>query len=254
MINIDHASDERIAEFTKLKDSSLHKKGLSLLESEKIFFKLIHQKIPIEKILCTHEFAERHHLSHPHLYVCEKSILSSIAGFKVEFEVLALFQTPTNENISSLDDKIIILNGLTSPENVGSIIRSAAAFNINSLIVDKKTCSPYLRRSIRVSMGNIFSMKVHASNSLEKTLIELKELGYKIISTANIDQSMNLSHFQFPKKMAIIIGSEGHGIDSSILELSDQVLKIEINSHVAHLNASNAASIFFFEMAKLTNI
>jgi tRNA G18 (ribose-2'-O)-methylase SpoU len=136
------------------------------------------------------------------------------------------------------------LNGLTSPENVGAIVRTAAAFNVNSLIYDKKSCSPYLRRCIRVSMGNIFQLKVFESENLEDDLIKLKKLNYSIYSTANISGSVDYTNYSYPQKSALIVGSEGHGIDQNILNASDVILKIPINEEVAHLNASNAASIF----------
>jgi tRNA G18 (ribose-2'-O)-methylase SpoU len=150
-----------------------------------------------------------------------------------------------------LDDHVILLNGLTSPENVGSIDRSAAAFRVNSIMTDEKTCSPFLRRCIRVSMGNIFFMKTFHSKNIRSDLFKLKNDGYSILSTANISGSLDLNQFIFPKKCILIIGSEGHGVDQDIIELSDTILKIPIDPQVAHLNASNAAAIFLSHMGKI---
>jgi tRNA G18 (ribose-2'-O)-methylase SpoU len=97
-------------------------------------------------------------------------------------------------------------------------------------------------------MGNIFAMKTFHSKSIRTDIQTLKLLGYQIISTANIPKSKNLINFSFPKKCVLIIGSEGHGIDHDILDISDHVLKIKINPQVAHLNASNAAAIFLSHM------
>lgn len=244
MINILDPNDKRIEEFTHLKESTLLSRDLALAESEKIYIKLINHGHKIEKILCLPDFAEKYNLSGDNVFVADRSILEKISGFKIEFNVICLFKRPNFTELNKLDNKIMILNGLTSPENVGAIVRTAAAFNVNSLIYDKKSCSPYLRRCIRVSMGNIFQLKIYESNDLLKDLANLKNLGYSVHSTANISRSIDYTNYTYPQKSALIVGSEGHGIDSDVLDASDFILKIPINEEVAHLNASNAASIF----------
>jgi len=248
MIEIKDFLDERVKEFTLLKESTLLRQDLTIIESEKIFLKLIHNHVQMIKILTNKDFAQRHHLSGDHVFVVERSTLDKIAGFKTEYEVLALIKKPQDIALQQMPSKIISLNGLTSPENVGSIVRTAAAFNINGLLVDSKTCSPYLRRCIRVSMGNIFYMQVNHSTNYKQDLLYLKNNGYQIISTANLPTSIDYSNFKYPEKFVLIIGSEGHGIDRDILELSDKIIKIKINDNVAHLNAANAASIIMSQI------
>ncbi len=251
MIRIVDASDRRIAEFISQRDHTVNSNGLFIAETEKIFLQHKASCRSFHKILCLESFALKHSLVGDNVFVADKQILESVAGFKIHFEVLFLAKLPQEIELNQLSQKIILLNGLSSPENVGSIVRSSAAFRIDSLIIDEKTCSPYLRRCIRVSMGNIFSMKVHHSLSVRDDLKILQSLGYKIISTANIPGALNLKNFTFPNKYILIIGSEGHGVDHDILELSDNILKIEIDPQVAHLNASNAASIFLSHMSSI---
>lgn len=251
MIEITQFDDPRIKEFSKLRDHTLNDLGLILAESEKLFLQLRSSGKKFLKILSTPEFALRHELQGDNVFVASKNILEQIAGFKIHFEVIFLAEKPHDALLGELDDKIILLNGLSSPENVGSIVRSAAAFNINSILVDEKCCSPFLRRCIRVSMGNIFSMKTFHSSNVRSDLKKLKDLGYLILSTANIPRAEYLSTYSFPKKYVLIIGSEGHGIDHDILDLSDVILKIKIAPQVAHLNAGNAAAIFLSQMSTL---
>lgn len=251
MIEILTSDDSRILEFTQMRDHVLHNKNIIVCESEKLFLQFIHNKGKILKTLSTKEFATKHALNDVNNFIATKNILESVSGFKIEYDVLFLVEKPKDISLFDLDDKIILLNGLSSPENVGSIVRSCAAFKINSLISDEKTCSPYLRRCIRVSMGNVFSMKINHAKNIREDLITLKNLGYKIITTANISGAIDLKTFNFDSKMVLIIGSEGHGVDQDIIELSDHVLKIIIDPQVAHLNASNAASIFLYQMSNL---
>ena len=249
MIEILDFTDERILEFTKMRDHTLNDRGLILAESEKLFLQFRANDKKFIKLLSTRAFADKYNLKGDNTFVASKEILEKIAGFKIHFEVLILAEKPTDISLEKLDDKIILLNGLSSPENVGSIIRSSAAFKINSIIIDEKTCSPFLRRCIRVSMGNIFSMKTYHAVKVREDLKKLHDLGYTILSTANINGSIDISTFTFPKKCVLIIGSEGHGVDQDILNLSSTILKINIDPQVAHLNASNAAAIFLSHMS-----
>ena len=249
MIHITDANDSRIAEFISVRDHVLHSNNLIIAEAEKLYLQLKASGKAIYKILATAAFIERQNLSGENIFVADKNILESVAGFKIHFDVLTLAEKPKDSSLDSLDERIILLNGLTSPENVGSIVRSSAAFGIKSIILDEKTCSPYLRRCIRVSMGNIFSMKTYHASNIRSDLIKLKELGYTILTTANVPESLDLAGFNFPKKCVLIIGSEGHGVDQDILNTSDSILRINIDSQVAHLNAANAAAIFLSHMS-----
>ena len=251
MIKITDPHDSRLNEFVTMRDHTLNSRNMIIAETEKIFLQLKASNRPIHKILATESFIERHHLNGDNVFAADKEILEHIAGFKIHFEVLILAEKPADTALEQLDDRIILLNGLSSPENVGSILRSSAAFKINSIITDEKTCSPFLRRCIRVSMGNVFSMKTHHAINVRGDLNKLKSLGYTILSTANIPGSVDLKDYSFPKKCVLIIGSEGHGVDHDILKASDAILRINIDPQVAHLNASNAAAIFLSHISNL---
>ncbi len=251
MIIITDSNDSRIAEFISIRDHVLNSKDLIVAESEKLFLQFRASGKTIHKILATPAFIERYKLTGDNVFGAEKDVLESVAGFKIHFEVLLLAEKPKDTALSELDDRVILLNGLSSPENVGSIVRSSAAFGVRSIILDEKTCSPYLRRCIRVSMGNIFAMKTYHAINLRGDLNKLKGLGYSILTTANVPGSIDLATYDFPKKCVVIIGSEGHGVDQDILNNCDKILRINIDPQVAHLNASNAAAIFLSHMSTI---
>jgi tRNA G18 (ribose-2'-O)-methylase SpoU len=251
MIRITESSDSRIAEFISIRDHVLNSNNLIVAESEKLFLQFRASGREIYKVLATPAFIDRHQLSGENIFAAEKNVLESVAGFKIHFEVLLLAEKPKDAQLKELDSRIILLNGLSSPENVGSIVRSSAAFGIKSMITDEQTCSPFLRRCIRVSMGNIFSMKTHHATNVREDLKKLKDLGYTILTTANVSGSLDLATYSFPEKCVLIIGSEGHGVNQDILDSSDHILRINIDPQVAHLNASNAAAIFLSHMSTI---
>ena len=177
--------DPSIKEFLSLKDKTLNLNEQIIVESEKVVLKLLSSDTPAIKVFAHLDFIEKHSelLSSKKalVYTASKDIMQGIVGHKLHHGVMALASRPKYISMSELQDKVLVLNGLTSPENIGTIVRNAAAFSINSIIIDSRTCSPYARRCIRVSMGNIFKVKVYKSENLKKDLEILQNNGHKIV-------------------------------------------------------------------------
>ena len=245
--------DSSISEFLSLKDKALKEESKLIVESEKVVRKLLNSKYEVLKIFATKEFYdvnyENLNLSQ---YICfqgDKKLMESIVGHNLHHGVMALATRPEFVSLEELDDKILIFNGLTSPENIGTMIRNTAAFNINSVIIDSKTCSPYVRRCIRVSMGNIFKVKVHRTTNLVETISKLQKNDYTIYGTANQEEAIDLPEASISKRGAIIIGSEGHGMAKDIINSCDHILRIPINDEVAHLNAACSSAIVLYKFS-----
>ena len=176
--------------------------------------------------------------------------MKKIKGEKFHKKIIAVSKKPKYSLLDELGEKVIILNGLTSPENVGAIIRTAAGLDFKSVIFDDKCASPYLRRCIRVSMGNIFYMKVSFSSNLLQTISTLKKYYQVIGSCASSSKSIDISNYSFTSKTALVIGSEGEGIEQAMKENCTSIVKIAIDPSVAHLNASQAAGILMYEVSR----
>jgi tRNA G18 (ribose-2'-O)-methylase SpoU len=252
MEEIKNINDERIKEFISLRQSSVDNNYV-VVESKNVFKKMFENNIKIHKVFVTEEnitFIKENckHIDFP-IYTSSTTIMKEIVGYKIHQGMIALIDKPKYINFEDIEGDVFVLNSLTSPENVGSIVRSCAAFNINTLIIDEKTCSPFIRRCIRVSTGNLFNIKVYKSTNLKNDLIQLQKDDYQILSTANANDAVNLHDYNFTTKSAVIIGNEGFGIDKEILALSDTILKIDINESVTSLNASIAASIILYKLS-----
>lgn len=250
--NIDH--DDFIL-FKSLKESALFNSNRMIVESQKVLLKLFKSNISIHKVLVSENFIlknpnffENSKLDQNNIYVIPDDISENIKGHNWHNGVMALTDRPKNLEITELAPPYLILNGLTSPENVGTIIRTACAFGIKSVLIDSKTVSPFNRRCIRVSIGNIFEMKVRKSENLIEDLEKLKDQKIKILVAANEEKSVDIDEFIFPRDCAVIIGSEGHGVDLNVREKADGTIKIPISNSVAHLNASCATSILLYKL------
>jgi tRNA G18 (ribose-2'-O)-methylase SpoU len=249
--NITDINDEDIVEFISLKQAVTDKERV-VVESKNVFKKLFQTDITIHKLFITqknidfiNEYCNK--INFP-IYTASDELMKKIVGHKVHQGMMAVIEKPRYIKFDEICGNIVVLNGLTSPENVGSIVRSCAAFGALTIVIDEKTCSPFLRRCIRVSTGNLFNIKVYKSKNLKNDLIALRDNGYHVISTANTKDAISLDKFSFPRKSAIIIGSEGHGIEEEVLKLSDTVLKIDIDEEVTSLNASIVAAIILYKI------
>ena len=246
LIKLDDPESELFAPFRSLKHNQ--SEDYIVVDGSQTLENLLLKGAQPRYIIGTKEYYEsRELLPNCPLYISERLLLKNIVGFNVHQGVMALFNKRAFCKIEDLSNRILCLNGLTSAENVGTIVRSCTAFMFDSLIFDHKTISPYSRRAVRVSMGHFHDLRIHQSLELEHTLQKLKMLGYTLIGTRNCSSSRSLKNFIFPPKFVLVIGSEGRGMDEEIESFLDINLKIDIKSGVDSLNAAQAASILLYE-------
>jgi len=166
---------------------------------------------------------------------------------------LSELKTPTNIigickylEEKELKNKILILDEIRDPGNLGTIIRSAVAFNIDTIVLGENTVDLYNDKVIRASQGMLFHINIIKRN-LTEFIIELKEKGYYIYATS---LATNKENIEKKEKYAIIVGNEGQGIKQEILNLADGFIKINMNSNCESLNVGVATSIILYELNK----
>lgn len=141
---------------------------------------------------------------------------------------------------------VCLLDNIQDPGNLGTIIRSAVAFNIDTIIVSPDTVDLYNDKTIRSSEGMLFHINVIKQN-LEDAIDALKNKDYKIYGT-NVENGLDLKETSFLNKVAVIIGNEGNGVKKALQDKCDSLIYIPISSSCESLNAGVAASIIFYEM------
>ena len=150
-----------------------------------------------------------------------------------------------NEN---LGNKILILDKVQDPGNLGTIIRSAVAFNVDTIILSEDTVSIYNSKVIRASQGMLFHINIKIGN-LKEEIDNLKRQNYKIYST-DVNNGKSLKSLEKIDKFAIIMGNEGNGVSDEINKLSDEYIYINMNENCESLNVAIAASIILYELDK----
>lgn len=145
----------------------------------------------------------------------------------------------------AINGNIIILDNIQDPGNLGTIIRSATAFNINTIILSLDSVDSYNPKVIRATEGMIFNLNIIRRN-LQEIIPTLKNIGYKIVGT-NVNEGIDIRNIE-KEKIAIIIGNEGNGLKEETKKMCDSFINIKMNNTCESLNAGVAASIIMYEV------
>ena len=126
-------------------------------------------------------------------------------------------------------------------------MRNCVAFGVSALIAGETCCNPFLRRTVRNSMGALFKLPVLESTNLAQTLRELRAHGIRCVAAHPHTDKMVLSQTDFTGDCCVVFGSEGHGISKEVLAACDEAVAIPMANEVDSLNVSMAAAVFLYE-------
>ncbi len=251
LIEIDDINIPQLQIYKQMRDNAFTKDNSFVADSPKVINLLLESDLKIKSILSTKEYYEEFEelivgKNIPNLYVASKKELESIVGHKIHHNAMMHGIRPSSTPLDALGDNIIMLDEITSTQNIGSIARSAAALGVNSYLLPKQGPQPYARRALRVSMGYVSKLQIHIYENIFETIKTLKQMGYTIIAAEVTDDSIELSKLEVPAKWVLLMGHEGKGISKEILDVCDQTVKIEMTDGVKSFNVSIAASIMMY--------
>ena len=160
-------------------------------------------------------------------------------------------QLPNVSEVCSKARRIAVLENVMNPTNVGAIFRSAAALNMDAVLLTHGCSNPLYRRAIRVSMGTVFQIPWTFLDK-EKGVSELKELGFKTAAMALTDDSVSIDNEELlaEEKLAIVLGTEGDGLAKETIADCDYTVKIPMSHGVDSLNVAAASAVAFWQMGK----
>ena len=163
---------------------------------------------------------------------------------------------PSIQDVCDHANRIVVLENVMNPTNVGAIFRSAAALNMDAIILSKGCSDPLYRRSVRVSMGTVFQIPWtfvdHSISWPQNGIKQLKDLGYKTVAMALTDRSVSIDDESLlsEEKLAIILGTEGDGLCDETITLCDYTAKIPMAHGVDSLNVAAASAVAFWQLSK----
>lgn len=190
------------------------------------------------------------------VYTGDREVLASLTGYELTRGILCCMERPQQPSLSALCEnarRIAILEGVVDSTNIGAIFRSAAALNVDALLLTSTCCDPLNRRAVRVSMGTVFQVPwgyIPEGDWPEDTLSQLRQAGFVTAAMALKEDSFALGDPAFPyvQKLAILLGAEGDGLKDGTIAACDYTLRIPMAHGVDSLNVAAASAVAFWEL------
>ena len=183
------------------------------------------------------------------VYTGSRELLSSLTGYTLTRGVLCAMRrpaAPSVEEICARASRVCVIDSVTDTTNIGAIFRSAAALGVDAVLLTPTSCDPLNRRSIRVSMGNVFAVPW---TWIDSDLTALRRLGFTIAAMALSDDSIPLDSptLKTCRRLALVMGTEGDGLAPEVIAHADLVVRIPMAHGVDSLNVAAASAVAFWE-------
>ena len=187
------------------------------------------------------------------VFCAEADVLVQLTGFRLTRGMLCAMRRKPLLGLKELCEgkrRIVVLDKVMNPTNVGAIIRSAAALGMDAVILTPGSSDPLYRRAARVSMGTVF--QIEWTFSSDDSLDEIKSLGFRTVAMALKDDSLSISdpRLTAEEKLAVIMGTEGDGLSDRTISGCDFTVKIPMYHGVDSLNVAAASAVAFYQLGK----
>ena len=192
------------------------------------------------------------------VYTAEFDVLTKLTGFQLTRGMLCAMhrlQLPSVEEVCAGAHRIAVLEDVVNPTNIGAIFRSAAALNIDAVLLTPACSDPLYRRAIRVSMGTVFQIPwtflAHTdAKDSESGMKHLQRLGFKAAAMALSDDSVSIDDpkLMAEDKLAIVLGTEGDGLAANTISDCDYTVRIPMSHGVDSLNVAAASAVAFWQL------
>ena len=240
---ITSVNNEHIKELVKLKDKKYRDQSDTfLVETKHLVLEAYKEGLVKELIF---EQNELFPLDVDTLYVSPE-VLKKLSSTNTPSKVMAVVYK--KKEIDRVGEKVLILDNIQDPGNLGTIIRSAVAFNIDTIVLSNDTVDLYNPKVVRSNQGMMFHVNI-IKRDIISFIHELKNEGYKIVGT-KVTNGHDVRDAKIYSHFALIIGNEGKGISYDVDNLCDEYLYIKMDNNCESLNASVAASILMYEISK----
>lgn len=239
-MHITSINNEYIKEISKLNEKKYRDKSNKyLIEGLHLVTEALKYDI-IDTIIIREDFSYETDIKH---IIVSNEVMKKLSDNPSIPKIMAIVYKKEN-TISG--NKILLLDRLQDPGNLGTIIRSAVAFNFDTIILSNDTVDLYNSKVLRSTQGMLFNINI-LRQDLTNVINELKNNNYTIYGT-KVDNGNDVKEINNTNKFALIIGNEGTGISDNILKQCDKYLYIKMNNNCESLNAGVAASILMYEM------
>jgi len=229
-----------------------------IVESSMVIERLLDSRYEVLSLLLTPQRYQSLQGKIPHdvpVFLAERALISELAGFDVHRGCLARASAPKNTEslgatLAQLSPRrILILEGLADPANIGTIIRNAAAFGVELIIADPNGASPFSRRAARTSAGCLFQIPVLECSPIEAiSAIRMHLPECEIVAATPAAEAAPLNLYRPKDQLALLVGNEGTGLSQQALEAADQAVRIPMAPGIDSLNAAASVAVFLYAL------
>jgi tRNA G18 (ribose-2'-O)-methylase SpoU len=253
--HIQSIDDPEIRYYLNLKDKDLEvRAGLFVVEGEHLVRRLLASNLAVHSVLMTNQRFEQRIWPVPPdvpVYLAEAAAISAILGFNFHRGVLAMGIRPhmlqLHEFLHPDVKRIVICPEINDVENLGSIMRTAAALGYQHLLLGPSCCDFYARRALRTSMGGVFKLKICRVSDMTCAMQQIKmEYRFQLHAAVLDEKAVSLAKIRPPQKVALVFGAEAAGLTQEYLAECDRMVTIPMSMQTDSLNVATAAAIFMY--------
>jgi tRNA G18 (ribose-2'-O)-methylase SpoU len=255
VVRVDRFDDPRLADYRSLSDGELlRRRNRFVAEGRLVVGRLLDAGHSVESLLVNDASYRALEASLTRLpqdvpvYISDADAFTAITGFNLHRGCLALAARPMDrllEDVVRGADLLLVLEGVSDADNVGSAFRNAAAFGA-SLVLSGACCDPLYRKAIRTSMGSVLSTPYARMRDSPRALAALKCEGFTIVALTPREDAIDLSMCAKRRpgqRLAVLVGSEGPGLTAAATAMADVCVRIPIRADVDSLNLATATGI-----------
>ena len=259
IVRIADPDDRRLDPYRALKRSNETRHGLFIAEGEKLVRRLVESRLEVESLLVSEDHLEAIApvlpTEVPTLVIPEGAV-EGLVGFNFHRGILGCGRRPQPPDLTAILGQastatLVVCPDVQNPENLGSIVRIAAAFGAAGLVLGPHSADPFSRRVQRVSMGNVYRLPIVPTADIRAALAELRTAhGVESWATVLADDAETFGTRRRPARLAVVLGGEGHGLAPEVIAACDRRVTIPMRSGVDSLNVAVATGIFLFELTR----
>ena len=261
IFTLDSLDDPRLEPYRRLKERELARDGRRFIaEGPHLVRRLLDSDFSTESVLLSARRADgfsRQVPDHVPVYILPDPLIHQVIGYRFHSGVIACGRRKPPVPLATLippppaPARVVVCPEIANTENLGALIRISAAFGVSAMILGPRSCDPFFRQSIRVSMGTVFRLPIFCSNDLSKDLNQLRqEHQMRIFATVLDENAVELSAVKPPARSALLFGNEAQGLEKQWVEQADQSITIPMKLGTDSLNISVAAAVFLYHFAQ----
>ncbi|MGW7228059.1 TrmH family RNA methyltransferase [Streptomyces cyaneofuscatus] len=263
LITVDDPDDPRLSDYIGLTDVELRRRrepaeGLFIAEGEKVIRRARHAGYGMRSMLLSAKWVDVmrdviDEVPAP-VYAVAPELAERVTGYHVHRGALASMQRkplPTADELLTTARRVVVMESVNDHTNIGAIFRSAAALGMDAVLLSPDCADPLYRRSVKVSMGAVFSVPYARLEAWPKGLETVREAGFRLLALTPDPKATSIDEAAPHRleRVALMLGAEGEGLSTKALMAADEWVRIPMAHGVDSLNVGAAAAVAFYAVA-----